>query len=359
MRSTQFRRREIFAGAVIFLASFALPMAVGAQEAPQAGLQSSAVEGTWYGWIMGNGMQVKISRYPGELKALMRVTGRGAHAMDEFGLTPSVRGEYLYLEGAEWTGAFQVEGRLLHGTLTQDNESITVTLARSMPDVEQLFDDRLPDARRTVSMPAQIRGASQNNLKQLGLVMKMFANESRGQIFPRLDPRPGHLMMLGIEVFPEYVTDVSVYISPAHPQAAELKERATQDPLSIIDDHSYWYLGYAIPNEEAGLAFIEAYKKAVKNGEAPGEELEVAAASTIMRLREGIERFFITDINDPASSARIQSEIPIMIERPGLQEGGSNVLYMDGHVAFIKYPGIFPMTEKFIQALESLDTLKK
>jgi prepilin-type processing-associated H-X9-DG protein len=358
MKTVQFRRREILASVVLILALVSLPMA-GAQEVPHESLQTNAIEGTWYGWIMGNGMQVKITRYPGELKALMRVTGRGAHAMDEIGLTPSVRGEYLYLEGAEWIGAFQIEGRLLHGTLTRDNESITVTLARSMPDVESLFDERIPDARRTVSMPAQIRGASQNNLKQLGLVMKMFANESRGQIFPRLDPRPGHLMMLGNEVFPEYVTDVSVYISPAHPQAADFKERATQDPLSIIDDHSYWYLGYAIPNEEAGLAFVEAYKKAVKNGEGPGEDLKDTATSTIMRLREGVERFFITDINDPASSARIQSEIPIMIERPGLQEGGSNVLYMDGHVVFIKYPGIFPMTEKFIQALESLDALKK
>jgi prepilin-type processing-associated H-X9-DG protein len=289
----------------------------------------------------------------------MRVTGRGAHAMDEIGLTPSVRGEYLYLEGAEWIGAFQIEGRLLHGTLTRDNESITVTLARSMPDVERLFDERIPDSRRTVSMSAQIRGASQNNLKQLGLVMKMFANESRGELFPRLDPRPGHLMMLGNIVFPEYVTDVSVYISPAHPEAAELKERATKDPLSIIDDHSYWYLGYAVTTEEAGLAFIEAYKNAVKNGEVPNEDRTDTSAGVIPRLREGVERFYITDINDPSSSARIQSEIPIMIERPGMQEGGASVLFLDGHVEFIKYPGEFPMTEKFIQALESLDALKK
>ncbi len=31
--------------------------------------------------------------------------------------------------------------------------------------------------------------------------------------------------------------------------------------------------------------------------------------NTIYRLREGIERFLITDINNPASNARAQSEI--------------------------------------------------
>ena len=48
----------------------------------------------------------------------------------------------------------------------------------------------------------------------------------------------------------------------------------------------------------------------------------------------------------------------MMIERPGLQRGGSNVLFMDGRVEFIPYPGKWPMTEKFIKALESLDELK-
>ena len=50
--------------------------------------------------------------------------------------------------------------------------------------------------------------------------------------------------------------------------------------------------------------------------------------------------------------------IPVIIERPGLQKGGSNVLFLDGHVEFIAYPGKWPMTEKFIKALESLDELK-
>ena len=52
------------------------------------------------------------------------------------------------------------------------------------------------------------------------------------------------------------------------------------------------------------------------------------------------------------------SRYPLFIERPGLQRGGSNVLFWDGHVEFMEYPGPWPMTEKFIKALESLDELK-
>jgi prepilin-type processing-associated H-X9-DG protein len=73
---------------------------------------------------------------------------------------------------------------------------------------------------------------------------------------------------------------------------------------------------------------------------------------TVYRLREGIERFFITDINNPAGSSLAQSALPIMWDTaakglPGVSEttnefnhipGGSNVLFMDGHVQFLRYP---------------------
>jgi len=79
-------------------------------------------------------------------------------------------------------------------------------------------------------------------------------------------------------------------------------------------------------------------------------------------LREGIERFMITDINNPAGSAMAQSEVPVMRDKAETGQagnnpapskrtrfnhipGGCNVLYMDGHVEFIKYPGKFPVSE--------------
>jgi len=81
--------------------------------------------------------------------------------------------------------------------------------------------------------------------------------------------------------------------------------------------------------------------------------------NTIFRLREGNERFLITDVSDPAASARLQSSIPIMWDRPGHHvPGGGNVLYMDGHVEFVRYPGKFPMTEKFMTRLEEISAKK-
>ena len=70
---------------------------------------------------------------------------------------------------------------------------------------------------------------------------------------------------------------------------------------------------------------------------------------TLYRLREGIERFFVSDINNPASGAKAQSEIAVMYDSAAETvtqpsdwgdtynlynhvPGGGNVLYMDGHV---------------------------
>jgi prepilin-type N-terminal cleavage/methylation domain-containing protein/prepilin-type processing-associated H-X9-DG protein len=67
---------------------------------------------------------------------------------------------------------------------------------------------------------------------------------------------------------------------------------------------------------------------------------------TVFRLREGIERALITDINNPGASARAQSEVWTMYDITSTNAaqynhvpGGSNVLYLDGHVDFIRYPG--------------------
>ena len=93
---------------------------------------------------------------------------------------------------------------------------------------------------------------------------------------------------------------------------------------------------------------------------------------TYNRIRDGIERFFITDINNPAASAAAQSEIPVMMDAWGnttdayrtgsLMDawvgsddnviltfnhvpGGSNVLYMDGHVEYVRYDSKFPLKD--------------
>ena len=78
-----------------------------------------------------------------------------------------------------------------------------------------------------------------------------------------------------------------------------------------------------------------------------------SAGDTVYRLREGIERFMITDINNPGA-AKGQSQIPVMwdvisanpLGSVGFNHlpGGCNVLYLDGHVDFLKLGSEFPAT---------------
>ena len=75
---------------------------------------------------------------------------------------------------------------------------------------------------------------------------------------------------------------------------------------------------------------------------------------TVHRLKEGVERFMITDINNPGGSAMAQSSLPIywdsVSNTPGAAAafnhvpGGANTLYMDGHSEFVRYKknGKFP-----------------
>jgi prepilin-type processing-associated H-X9-DG protein len=71
-------------------------------------------------------------------------------------------------------------------------------------------------------------------------------------------------------------------------------------------------------------------------------------------VREGIERFVVTDINNAAGAAKAQSNIFIMYDRLATVPshfnhvpGGSNVLYMDGHVEFLKYPAKEPVNKSY------------
>ena len=68
------------------------------------------------------------------------------------------------------------------------------------------------------------------------------------------------------------------------------------------------------------------------------------ASNKIYRLREGVERFMITDINNPGAGAMAQSTLPVMFDQVATVAasynhipGGANILYMDGHVAFERY----------------------
>jgi prepilin-type processing-associated H-X9-DG protein len=89
-----------------------------------------------------------------------------------------------------------------------------------------------------------------------------------------------------------------------------------------------------------------------------------ASGKTIYRLREGIERFFISDINNAAASSKGQSELAVMWDILDTNPsdfnhvpGGANVLFMDGHVSFLKYPSEHPVTRAFAEMVALFDAL--
>ena len=65
---------------------------------------------------------------------------------------------------------------------------------------------------------------------------------------------------------------------------------------------------------------------------------QVSGGDTIYRLRKGIERFLITDINNPAAGSRAASQVPVLWDHVTAEvisfahiPGGINCLYLDGH----------------------------
>lgn len=246
------------------------------------------------------------------------------------------------------------------------------------------------------------RASCANNLKQFGLVYKMYANESKGERFPpiRATNCAGAPVMFdqGADmtvIYPEYLSDFNVLVCPSTPDAgtpesiwdvrpnnspvgsqtmpemAPSGQMLTGDgvvsPCEVTGGVPYAYLGWAFTaamfaeNEakHGGDNPLEASINHVADGWGESSAAAHDAAdsdwafeealngvTTAFRLREGIERFFITDINNPAASAEAQSVIAVqwdsiagMASMYNHVPGGSNVLYMDGHVAFVKYLG--------------------
>ena len=273
------------------------------------------------------------------------------------------------------------------------------------------------------------RASCQNNLRQWGLIYKMYAGESRGEKYPRLhiyhgpqhdcdDPefpvtnphsnniRSGPYVP---SVYPEYLTDPAIIYCPSDPDSdpqdlyspatglMEFAYRCQGQRGHGQIDASYFYVGWVFdrvndgddpvpidlcndafnfnippdhpwpppaqipgfarsffghtPSEavarsdlDIDLSEIDEYELIASFRTTDAPSFGNAGTSMLFRLREGIERFLISDIHNPAASARAQSDLFVMADRVSHDPvgfnhvpGGANVLFMDGHVRFVRY----------------------
>ena len=263
------------------------------------------------------------------------------------------------------------------------------------------------------------RSSCQNNLKQWGLIFKMYSGESSGGKFPPVSLKALDTLYCNVSgmplsgsngvvaasmyissVYPEYLTDAKILICPsdAEESADDVNNPFTGQPdihlpcyehdrgLNLADA-SYLYLGWVFdkadsddPAYDMGSMSIIPSMAGVE-GDGPRQVVESILSiftpfllsrddsladkdltigtvednlgngmgNKVYRLREGVERFMITDINNPGASAMAQSTIWVMGDMIGISPtyfnhipGGSNILYMDGHVQFERYQQLGP-----------------
>ncbi len=203
-----------------------------------------------------------------------------------------------------------------------------------------------------------------NNLKRVHYALREYVNESRGQFYPPLSSQPG-VLMFSAEAIPQK-DDIGPRLTCPTIRYAK---QPTTGPASPFDDQSYFYLGYAVRDEDDVEVFAQAYRKQIAEGGTFDGDLVVEngeGTRVLHRLSEGVGELLRAEGAVPTNeiSAATISKIPVLIERDlghinaDNVEGpnrirGAWVLYLSGDVRFVE-SGTWPITEKTQRILAEL-----
>lgn len=248
-------------------------------------------------------------------------------------------------------------------------------------------------------MPALVRARESarrasciNNLRQVGMSLMMYSDESNGH-YPRLGARESEscgerlicessqqyelFVFEGRAVYPEYLPDVEVLVCPSDMDGTTRYDDGVWSPPPpdegmlppnyidpcLLTPLSYLYVPWVIRLDwmldEATFDLDESFSEGLVGaayGRGEGDwrfEDEDGHNIMVPYMRQGVSRFLITDINNPAWGHLSESRIPVMFdmvsiipERFNHIPGGGNVMYMDGHVGFERYPSrqVYPVS---------------
>lgn len=133
-------------------------------------------------------------------------------------------------------------------------------------------------------------------------------------------------------------------------------------PCEVTGAVPYSYIGWAVPESLSDVMPLDPLMQSIsalamtwQSSSAMARKvadsdwdfaMPVGGHTRAFRLREGVERFFITDINVPASGATAQSQLAVMWDAlasgPSMFNhvpGGCNALFLDGHVEYLRWSG--------------------
>ncbi len=124
-----------------------------------------------------------------------------------------------------------------------------------------------------------------------------------------------------------------------------------------LNRNSYLYLGYALLSETEGLAFTDTCRAQFAaghtlSGEVPAPEGAGSGGGCVfLPLAEDIATRL-----PKASSIVTNANIPVVVEkRYHHPRGRVGVLYLDGHVEYVRMGEKWPANEEFLEALEDIE----